>query len=269
RAGRNPRRGRCDRTAHRPASMNTVLRTQGLTRRFGALAAVSDVSLALPRGARHALIGPNGAGKTTLINLLTGVLAPTSGDVFLGDERITALRQHPRVKRGLTRTFQINTLFAGLTVLESVVLAILEREGRAADWHRPVERYRDDVQEAMQLLERLRLADDANTRTARLPYGRQRLVEIALALATRPRILLLDEPAAGIPAAESAEVFGAIAALPPSVTVLFIEHDMGLVFRFAERITVLAGGRILAEGTPAQIAADERVRDVYLGRADG
>jgi len=249
--------------------MTAVLRTEGLTRRFGALAAVSDVSLALPRGARHALIGPNGAGKTTLINLLTGVLAPTSGDVFLGEERITALRQHPRVKRGLARTFQINTLFAGLTVLESVVLAILEREGRAAHWRRPVAEYRDDVGEAMELLERLRLASDASTRTASLPYGRQRLVEIALALATRPRILLLDEPAAGIPTAESTEVLGAIAALPPSVSVLFIEHDMGLVFRFAERITVLAGGRILAEGTPAQIAADERVRDVYLGRADG
>ena len=249
--------------------MTAVLRTEGLTRRFGPLAAVSDVSLALPRGARHALIGPNGAGKTTFIDLLTGALAPTSGDVFLGEERITSLPQHRRVKRGLTRTFQINTLFPGLTVLESVVLAILEREGRAAEWRRPVASHREDAVEAMDLLARLRLAGDANTRTASLPYGRQRLVEIALALASRPRILLLDEPAAGIPAAESAEVLGAIAALPPSVTVLFIEHDMDLVFRFAERITVLAAGRILAEGTPEAISRDERVREVYLGRADG
>jgi branched-chain amino acid transport system ATP-binding protein len=248
--------------------MTTVLRTEGLTKRFGELAAVTDVNLQLPRGARHALIGPNGAGKTTFINLLTGVLAPSSGDVFLGEERITPLRQHPRVKRGLTRTFQINTLFPGLTVLESVVLAILEREGRAADWHRPVQDYREDVLEAMDLLATLRLDKDAHTRTAQLPYGRQRLVEIALALATKPRILLLDEPAAGIPAAESAEVFGAIASLPPSVSVLFIEHDMGLVFRFAERITVLVGGRILAEGTPAEIGRDERVRAVYLGNED-
>ena len=248
--------------------MTTVLRTAGLTKRFGELAAVTDVNLQLPRGARHALIGPNGAGKTTFINLLTGVLAPSSGDVFLGEERITPLRQHPRVKRGLTRTFQINTLFPGLTVLESVVLAILEREGRAADWHRPVHDYREDVLEAMDLLATLRLDNDAHTRTAQLPYGRQRLVEIALALATRPRILLLDEPAAGIPAAESAEVFGAIASLPPSVSVLFIEHDMGLVFRFAERITVLVGGRILAEGPPAEIGRDERVRAVYLGNED-
>jgi branched-chain amino acid transport system ATP-binding protein len=249
--------------------MTAVLRTESLTRRFGALAAVSDVSLALPRGARHALIGPNGAGKTTFIDLLTGALAPTSGDVFLGDERITALPQHRRVKRGLTRTFQVNTLFPGLTVVEAVVLAILEREGRAAEWRRDVASHRQVTIEAMDLLGELGLAGDANTRTASLPYGRQRLVEIALGLATRPRILLLDEPAAGIPAAESSEVLGAIAALPPSVTVLFIEHDMDLVFRFAQRITVLAAGRILAEGTPEAISRDERVREVYLGRVDG
>ncbi len=249
--------------------MTAVLRTEGLTRRFGALAAVSGVSLRLPRGARHALIGPNGAGKTTLVNLLTGVLAPTSGDVFLGEERITALAPHRRVKRGLVRTFQINTLFPGLTVLESVLLAILEREGRAARWRRALASCREDAAEASELLATLGLADDARTLTAHLPYGRQRLVEIALALATRPRILLLDEPAAGIPAADSAEVLGAIASLPASVTVLFIEHDMGLVFRFAERITVLVGGRILAEGAPAEIARDPRVREVYLGREDG
>jgi branched-chain amino acid transport system ATP-binding protein len=246
-----------------------VLRTERLGKRFGALQAVSDVSLVLPQGARHALIGPNGAGKTTFINLLTGVLAPSTGEVYLGEDRITALRQHPRVKRGLTRTFQINTLFPGLTVLESVVLAILQREGLAARWWLPVARYREQIDEAMGLLATLRLADDAGQRTAQLPYGRQRLVEIALALATRPRILLLDEPAAGIPAAESAEVFGVIAALPASVTILFIEHDMGLVFRFAERITVLAQGAILAEGTPAEVGRDERVRAVYLGREDG
>jgi branched-chain amino acid transport system ATP-binding protein len=248
--------------------MTTVLRTEGLSRRFGALAAVADVSLALPPGARHALIGPNGAGKTTLVNLLAGVLAPTSGEVYLGEERITSLSQHARVKRGLARTFQVNALFGGLTVLESALLAILEREGRAARWLRPVARHGEDVDEAMELLAMLRLADDANRRTATLPYGRQRLLEIALALATRPRILLLDEPAAGIPAAESGAVLGAIASLPPTVSVLFIEHDMGLVFRFAERITVLAAGRILAEGDAEAIRRDERVRDVYLGRED-
>jgi branched-chain amino acid transport system ATP-binding protein len=244
-----------------------ALRTEGLSKQFGAFKANSDVTLAFPHGARHALIGPNGAGKTTLINLLTGALPPTSGEVYLGDERITSLAQHERVKRGMTRTFQINTLFGGLTVLESVVLAIAERRGTAGVWFRTVSRQREEVEEAQALLASLRLAGEANELTRNLPYGKQRLVEIALALATRPRILLLDEPAAGIPAGESAELFGVIAALPRDVTILFIEHDMELVFRFAERITVLVGGRVLTEGPPAEIAADPRVREVYLGEA--
>jgi branched-chain amino acid transport system ATP-binding protein len=244
-----------------------ALHTEGLSKAFGGFKANTDVSLALPPGARHALIGPNGAGKTTLINLLTGVLAPTAGDVFLGGERITGLPQHERVKRGVTRTFQINTLFHGLTVLESVVLAICERDGRAAVWHRTVASLGKEIDEARALLRSLRLDADADTLTRNLPYGRQRLVEIALALATRPRILLLDEPAAGIPSAESAELFGVIAALPKDVTILFIEHDMELVFRFAERITVLVAGKVLTDGTPSEIAADPRVREVYLGEA--
>ena len=250
-----------------PAPGPAALHTEGLSKAFGGFKANTDVSLALPPGARHALIGPNGAGKTTLINLLTGVLAPTAGNVFLGGERITGLPQHERVKRGVTRTFQINTLFHGLSVLESVVLAICERDGRAAVWHRTVASLSKEIDEARVLLHSLRLDADANTLTRNLPYGRQRLVEIALALATRPRILLLDEPAAGIPSAESAELFGVIAALPKDVTILFIEHDMELVFRFAERITVLVGGKVLTEGTPAEIAADSRVKEVYLGEA--
>ena len=244
-----------------------ALRTEGLSKQFGEFKANTDVALTLPPGARHALIGPNGAGKTTLINLLTGVFPPSAGDVFLGGERITGLAQHERVKRGVTRTFQINALFPGLTVLESVVLAVCERKGRAAVWHRTVATLEDEIDEAHALLRSLRLDTDADTLTRNLPYGRQRLVEIALALATRPRILLLDEPAAGIPSAESAELFGVIAALPKDVTILFIEHDMELVFRFAERITVLVGGKVLTEGTPAEIAADPRVREVYLGEA--
>jgi branched-chain amino acid transport system ATP-binding protein len=247
--------------------MSATLRTVKLSKQFGAIRANGDVTLTFRPGARHALIGPNGAGKTTLINLLTGALAPSSGDVFLGDERITALPQNKRVKRGMTRTFQINTLFAGLTVLESVVLAICERKGCAGVWHRTVAKQGDEITEARALLEMLRLGAEANTLTRNLPYGKQRLVEIALALATKPQILLLDEPAAGIPAGESAELFGVIAALPKDVTILFIEHDMELVFRFAERITVLVGGGVLTEGTPAEIAADPRVREVYLGEA--
>jgi branched-chain amino acid transport system ATP-binding protein len=247
--------------------MSTTLRTQSLSKAFGSFMANTDVSLSFEAGARHALIGPNGAGKTTFINLLTGFLAPTSGEVYLGDERITDLPQHARVKRGMTRTFQINTLFPGLTVLESVVLACCEREGRGGVWWRTVAAERAAIDEAREVLARLQLDADAGTLTRALPYGKQRLLEIALALATRPRVLLLDEPGAGIPSAESAELFNVIAQLPRDVTIVFIEHDMNLVFRFAERISVLVGGAVLIEGTPDEIARDPRVREVYLGEA--
>jgi branched-chain amino acid transport system ATP-binding protein len=244
---------------------DAALATRGLSKRFGAFDAVSDVTLAFAPGARHALIGPNGAGKTTVINLLTGVFPPSAGSVHMGADDITALPQHQRVKRGMTRTFQINTLFPGLTVLESVVLAVCERQGRAGVLHRTVEQQREAAAEANALLDTLHLARERDELTRNLAYGKQRLVEIALALATRPSILLLDEPAAGIPAGESAELFGVIARLPRDVTVLFIEHDMDLVFRFAERISVLVAGRVLTEGTPAEIARDPRVKEVYLG----
>ena len=247
--------------------MTATLRTEGLSKQWGEFRANSDVSLTFAPGARHALIGPNGAGKTTFINLLTGVFAPTAGDIFLGDERITGLRQSQRVKLGMTRTFQINTLFPGLTVLESVVLAVCERKGKAHIAHRTVARQSDERDEGLALLAKLRLSEEADSLTRNLPYGKQRLLEIALALATMPSILLLDEPAAGIPAAESAELFSVIAELPRNVTIVFIEHDMDLVFRFADRITVLVGGRVLTEGTPAEIAANEQVREVYLGES--
>ncbi|MAK55066.1 MAG: branched-chain amino acid ABC transporter ATP-binding protein [Pusillimonas sp.] len=247
---------------------DTTLRTEGLTKIWGMFQANSDITLSFKPGARHALIGPNGAGKTTYINMLTGALEPTRGKVFLGDRDITNLPQHERVKLGMTRTFQINTLFAGLSVLESVVLAISEREGLHKQWYKTVEKQTALIEEAVALLETLRLAPEMNTRTRNLPYGKQRLVEIALALATRPKVLLLDEPAAGIPQAESQELFEVISQLPRDVTILFIEHDMSLVFRFAERITVLVGGKVLTEGTPDEIAADDRVKEVYLGEAE-
>jgi branched-chain amino acid transport system ATP-binding protein len=247
--------------------MTPALRTEGLTKAFGPLVAARDVRLSLPVGARHALIGPNGAGKTTLINLLTGVLAPTAGDVFLGDDKVTHLPQHERARRGMTRTYQINTLFPNLTVLESVMLAVLERKRLASAWRLTVASRSEEADESWQLLKTLNLDREANALTRHISYGKQRLLEIALALASRPRILLLDEPAAGIPAGQSAEVLGAIARLPSEVTILFIEHDMDLVFRFAERITVLAGGKVLTEGTPREIGGDPRVREVYLGEA--
>jgi len=247
--------------------MTALLSTQSLNKHFGALHATRNVTFTLEEGARHALIGPNGAGKTTFINLLTGALPPSAGRIWLGERDITSLPQHARVKLGMTRTFQINTLFPGLTVLESVVLAVAERTGAARIWARTVASQTALVDEAMAVLAMLRLDRDADTETRRRPYGKQRLLEMALALATRPSILLQDEPAAGIPAGDSAELFGVIAALPRDITIVFIEHDMDLVFRFAERISVLVGGRLLTEGTPAEIAADARVKEVYLGEA--
>ena len=245
--------------------MTPVLRTSGLGKHFGGVRAVTNVSLTLGRGARHAVIGPNGAGKTTLINLLTGMLAPSEGDVFLDEERITRLRPDQRVKRGLARTFQINNLFADLTVMQSMLLAACEQRGVATDPWRPLSARRDEIQAARAVLRLLQLERAEDTVVRQLPYGDQRLVEIALALACKPRVLLLDEPAAGVPKAESQALFRAIADLPGEVTVLFVEHDMDIVFRFAQCVTVLVSGEILTEGPPGDIARDAMVKQVYLG----
>ena len=247
--------------------MSYALRTEKLGKSFGEFRANSNITLGFEAGARHALIGPNGAGKTTFINLLTGYLPATAGEVYLGEERVTALPQHARVKRGMTRTFQINTLFPGLTVLESVALACCERDGEGWVWWRSASASLRQIDEARAILAQLRLDADANVETRNLPYGKQRLLEIALALATRPHVLLLDEPATGVPSTESSDLFGVIAGLPREVTIVFIEHDMNLVFRFAEKITVLVAGSVLAEGSPEAIARDARVREVYLGEA--
>ena len=228
-----------------------------------------EVDLELPRGERYALIGPNGAGKTTLINLITGMLAPDGGSILLGGEDITALAPDARVKRGLARTFQINTLFPRLTALESVALAVLERDGHAHNWWRPLPRFGTALDEARSILSTLNLEDHSQRPTRELAYGQQRLLEIGLALATRPRVLLLDEPAAGVPRDESGELFAAIAGLSRELSVLFIEHDMEVVFRFASRILVMVGGRLLVQGTPGEIARDARVREVYLGKGRG
>ncbi|MBS1230203.1 MAG: branched-chain amino acid transporter ATP-binding protein [Proteobacteria bacterium] len=247
--------------------MSAVLQTRNLVKKFGGFVATNDVSLNIERGARHALIGPNGAGKTTLINLLSGFLEPTSGEVVLKGEIVTKLAQHQRVKRGMVRTFQINCLFAEMTVLEAVSLAVCERLGLGGHWWRPLAAQRDAVDEAAALLASLHLADVANEQTRNLAYGKQRLIEIALALAAKPQVLLLDEPAAGVPTSESRELFETIARLPREVTILLIEHDMDLVFRFADRISVMVNGALLTENTPDEIARDKRVKEVYLGEA--
>jgi ABC-type branched-subunit amino acid transport system ATPase component len=245
--------------------MTLALETVGLQKRFGALIVANDIHFRLAVGARHALIGPNGAGKTTFINLITGALSPSAGRILLGGDDITALSQAARVRRGLGRTFQINALFRGLSVLENVCLAISEHAGISGDMFRPIRARRAMLERSYALLERLRIADDALRRVRELPYGKQRLVEITIALGLEPRVLLLDEPAAGVPAAESAIILDVIDRLPSDIAVLIIEHDMELVFRFARRITVLVQGTVLIEGTPAEIAADARVREVYLG----
>jgi ABC-type branched-subunit amino acid transport system ATPase component len=242
-----------------------ILRTEGIAKKFGSLEVSRDISLALPVGARHALIGPNGAGKTTLINLITGRLKPDAGRITLDGEDVTGMPAAERVGRGLTRTFQINTLFPGLTPIESVLLAVCERKGEAGHFWRRLTAHSAAVDEAFAILEQLHLDDVATRETRHLAYGQQRLLEIALALATRPKVLLLDEPAAGVPKDESAALFAVIAALPADMAVLFIEHDMNLVFKFASRITVLVSGAVLVEAEPEVIRADPRVREVYLG----
>src|SRR5437762_5603198 len=245
--------------------MTLALETQRLEKQFGGLKVTRDLSLRIEQGARHALIGPNGAGKTTVINLLTGVLRPNGGRILLEGSDITDLPVHKRVLRGLARTFQINQLYADLSPLETIGLAVSERLGRGGDWWRKMGS-RDDVNaEIAENLSRFHLLDVMNELTAKLPYGNQRLLEIAVAIAAKPRVLLLDEPAAGVPESERHDILAAVAALPRDVTVLLIEHDMDLVFSFADRISVLVSGALLVEGRPEEVARDSRVKAVYLG----
>jgi ABC-type branched-subunit amino acid transport system ATPase component len=241
------------------------LETKALCKSFGALTVADNIDFALEAGARHALIGPNGAGKTTFVNMLTGALAPTSGRILLDGEDVTSLAQEKRVKRGIGRTFQINSLFRSLPVLDNVALAVAEREGAGGRMFKPACRHGEIISESEALLATLGLDGDSRRPVRDLPYGKQRLVEIAIALGMRPRVLLLDEPAAGVPSVETHRILDVLAALPAEIAILIIEHDMDLVFRFARRITVLAAGSVLMEGTPQQVAADERVRQVYLG----
>ena len=249
--------------------MTSLLQTRGLTLKFGGVVAADGIDFDLQAGERLAVIGANGAGKTTFINMLTGRLVPSAGAVILGGEDITGLAQSARVKRGLGRTFQINTLFRELPVLDNVALGIAERLGVAGRFWRAASAYREVRDEALALLEGLGLAADAGRRVLDLPYGKQRLVEIASALGLKPKVLLLDEPAAGVPSLESARILEVLDRLPADIAILIIEHDMELVFRFARRITVLVQGQVLCEGTPAEISADRRVHEVYLGEGHG
>ncbi|HJT62865.1 MAG TPA: ABC transporter ATP-binding protein [Burkholderiales bacterium] len=245
--------------------MSAVLETRKLCKSFGALVVAQNIDFRLEPGARHALIGPNGAGKTTFINMLMGALAPTAGQILLGGEDVTRTPQSARVRSGLGRTFQITTLFRSLPVLDNVALAVAERSGIAPRLWRAASAHKEVIDESRGLLAALGLADDAATPVADLPYGKQRLVEIAIALGLKPKVLLLDEPAAGVPSHESEKILSTLERLPSEIAILIIEHDMDLVFRFARRITVLVQGAVLVEGAPEEIARDVRVHQVYLG----
>lgn len=248
--------------------MTVVLETRQLVKQFGGITATDHVDFKLLEGARHALIGPNGAGKTTFVNQLSGVLTPTSGTVLLKGSDVTKWSVRQRARAGLARTFQINQLFMDFTPLETIVLAINERDDSGWDWFRPMGSRSANVDEAVELLGRLNLADVIHARVGSLPYGKQRLLEIAVAVAAKPSVLLLDEPAAGVPEGERDQILDVVAGLPSSVALLLIEHDMDLVFRFAKRISVLVNGALFTEGTPEEIARDPRVRQVYLGEEE-
>jgi branched-chain amino acid transport system ATP-binding protein len=245
------------------------LETRKLCKSFGALVVAHNIDFRLAPGDRHALIGPNGAGKTTFVNMLMGALPASSGAIFLGGDEVTRVPQSARVRRGLGRTFQVTTLFRNLPVLDNVALGIAERTGVARRMWRSASSYREITEEARNLLAALGLADDAAVRVADLPYGKQRLVEIAIALGLKPKVLLLDEPAAGVPSHELEKILATLEKLPSDIAILIIEHDMELVFRFARRITVLVQGAVLVEGTPEEIARDKRVHQVYLGEQHG
>ena len=248
-----------------PEAAEPALETQALCKSFGALQVANEINFRLARGARHALIGPNGAGRTSFVNLVSGALEASSGKILLAGQEVTSLSQAQRVKRGLARTFQINQLFRGLSVLENVTLAVGEQHGVAGTLFRPAGAKRAIIEEAYALLEQLGIAEDALRPVREVAYGRQRLVEIAVALGLKPSVLLLDEPAAGVPSGESGTIIEVIERLPAELALLIIEHDMDLVFRLARRITVLVQGTVLTEGPPQEIAADPRVREVYLG----
>ena len=251
------------------AQDNIVLSAQGLVKVFGGITATNNVTLNLRKGARHALIGPNGAGKTTLINLLTGVLTPTEGRITLEGSDISNLPPYQRVRRGMVRTFQINQLFDTLTPLETLAMVVSQHRGLGGKWWQALGRRSDVNQRCEELLEQFHLTEVMAQETRVLAYGKRRLLEIAIALACEPRVLLLDEPVAGVPAGEREELLQTVAALPADVSILLIEHDMDLVFSFAKRMTVLVNGTVLTEGDPDTIANDPQVKAVYLGQDEG
>lgn len=245
---------------------NTALKTQDLCLSYGSFQAVKNVNLDIAIGERHAIIGPNGAGKTSLVSTLTGTVIPTSGSINLFNEDITKYSQVRRVKSGIARTFQINKLFNNLKVIENIAISLLERDKESSKFWKKFEGNKKILNEAEHYLSMVQLVEYKDKCVKDLSYGQRRLVEIAIALALKPKVLILDEPAAGVPSHQSEKIFEQISELPKDVTLIFIEHDMNLVFKFSEKITVLVAGEVLTQGLPHQIKSDDRVKEVYLGK---
>ena len=244
------------------------LKVERLRKNFGGIAALVEVTLEIQPGERRAIIGPNGAGKSTLFNLIAGELAPTGGKVYLGDRELTGLSVNERANLGLGHTFQRNNLFMGLTVFENVRLAVQHHQRITRHLFKVVSNFEAVTRETEVLLERVGLADQRDQLVKTLAYGQQRVLEVALALATQPQVLLLDEPTAGMSPAETTEMAQLIEGLPRSLTMLIVEHDMDVVFSLADRITVLHYGQVISEGTPAEVRADPLVQEIYLGMSE-
>ena len=242
-----------------------ALKVESLTKEFGGLRAIHDVSLDIEEGERRAIIGPNGAGKTTLFNLISGFLLPTSGEVHLFGHDVTRLQAHKRATLGLSRTFQVTNLFRKLTLFENILLSVQAVKKSRFCFYRPVSNFRDMIDETEDLLKQWDLWGKRDSRVENLSYGEQRQIEVIMALATKPRLLLLDEPAAGLAPAETALLASTIKSLPREITTILIEHDMDVAFEIAEKITVLHFGTTLAEGLLDEIRGNSQVTEIYLG----
>jgi branched-chain amino acid transport system ATP-binding protein len=242
-----------------------VLRLSGLSKHFGGVVATDAVSLAVAAGEVHALIGPNGAGKTTLVGLISGSLAPDGGSIFFEDKDLTAMKQHDRVAAGMARSYQITSIFRSLSVLDNLALAVQARSGSSFSFWRPLQREREIFEEAFSVLKEIGLEGKKSHPASTLAHGEQRALEVGLALATRPKLVLLDEPMAGMGPEESRRMVALIEKIAESVTVLLVEHDMDAVFRLADRVSVMVDGRVIATGAPQEIKANDAVRRAYLG----
>jgi branched-chain amino acid transport system ATP-binding protein len=245
------------------------LQLERVSRHFGGLKAVDAVTLSVQPGARHAVIGPNGAGKTTLFNVISGELAPSAGTIALDGKDISTLKPHQRAALGISRTFQITRLFPELTVTENVLLACTALDRKRFAMFRPLSAYAEFTARATRLLDQFGLLDLADEQARHISYGARRRLDVALALAGRPRLLLLDEPMAGLSAPERVTMRELIEQLDRSIAILLIEHDMDVAFSFAERVTVMHQGRVLADGSRAEVSANNLVQQAYLGAAGG